>query len=226
MTLYQTLRLGRKATADQIKAAYRKAALKHHPDRNPGDEKAAERFQAVKLAYDILSDPARRAKYDATGEIDSPVADNRQAELLKMLSNCLVEVVKGILQQGGRIEAENVVEHMKQAMKNGQGELTKQKRELEKVKKGLTATLERITLTEPKEGVEKPENFLVGMARAQIAQTEKQIAFLDHHHANLTKGIEFLKDYRYRAEIERVMGWGTAATTAGTVRGFFTASTT
>ena len=67
---YQTLGLSRDATPDQIRAAYRKLAKKHHPDLNPGNAAAEERFKAVNAANDLLSDPDRRAKFDR-GEIDA-----------------------------------------------------------------------------------------------------------------------------------------------------------
>ena len=54
------------ATTAQIKKAYRKLARQHHPDTNPGDTDAADRFQAITEAYDTLTDPARRQAYDAT----------------------------------------------------------------------------------------------------------------------------------------------------------------
>lgn len=63
---YATLGIPPDATTAHIKKAYRTLARQHHPDRNPGDPSAAERFKAVTLAYEILADPARRKVYDAT----------------------------------------------------------------------------------------------------------------------------------------------------------------
>jgi curved DNA-binding protein len=65
---YKTLGVDRKASEEDIKRAYRKLALQYHPDRNPGDSKAEEKFKEVNEAYQVLSDPAKRARYDQLGE--------------------------------------------------------------------------------------------------------------------------------------------------------------
>ena len=63
---YATLGVPPDATIAQIKKAYRKLARQHHPDTNPGDQQAAERFKTITEAYEVLTDPARRKAYDAT----------------------------------------------------------------------------------------------------------------------------------------------------------------
>src|SRR5580692_3779150 len=67
---YEILGLDRSADEAAIKAAYRKLAKRHHPDLHPSDKKAAERFQELNNANDLLSDPERRARFDR-GEIDA-----------------------------------------------------------------------------------------------------------------------------------------------------------
>jgi curved DNA-binding protein CbpA len=73
--LYDVLGVARTASPEEIKAAYKKLALANHPDKNPGDDSAKERFQRVGAAYATLSDPKKRQTYDKTGEADAEEID-------------------------------------------------------------------------------------------------------------------------------------------------------
>lgn len=72
---YEVLGVDRSASADEIKAAYRKLALRYHPDRNPGDAEAEEKFKEASEAYACLSDPEKKAKYDRFGHAGNPFGD-------------------------------------------------------------------------------------------------------------------------------------------------------
>lgn len=67
---YQILGVNRSSTDDEIKKAYRKLAMQHHPDKNPGNKKAEEKFKEISGAYDILSDPKKKKNYDQFGSED------------------------------------------------------------------------------------------------------------------------------------------------------------
>jgi molecular chaperone DnaJ len=66
-SLYESLGVPKNASQDEIKKAYRKLARQYHPDKNPGDKEAEERFKEIQGAYDVLSDPDKRKQYDTFG---------------------------------------------------------------------------------------------------------------------------------------------------------------
>src|SRR5512141_559683 len=64
---YKALGVERSASADDVRKAYRKLAMQYHPDRNPGDKQAEEKFKEINEAYQVLSDPQKRARFDQLG---------------------------------------------------------------------------------------------------------------------------------------------------------------
>ena len=64
---YEVLGIAKNASAEEIKKAYRQQALKYHPDKNPGDKAAEESFKEAAEAYEVLSDPQKRSRYDQFG---------------------------------------------------------------------------------------------------------------------------------------------------------------
>ena len=64
---YEVLGVEKTASVEEIKKAYRKKAIQYHPDKNPGDKQAEENFKEAAEAYDVLSDPQKRQRYDQFG---------------------------------------------------------------------------------------------------------------------------------------------------------------
>src|SRR3974390_2946522 len=76
MDYYETLGVPRTADAEEIRKAYRKLARKHHPDLNPGDKAAEDRFKKVQEAYDVLSDDKKRKIFDQFGFYSDNIPPN------------------------------------------------------------------------------------------------------------------------------------------------------
>ena len=70
---YEVLGVSKDASAEELKRAYKKLAIKYHPDKNPGDKEAEEKFKEAAEAYDVLSDANKRSQYDRFGH-DMPGA--------------------------------------------------------------------------------------------------------------------------------------------------------
>ena len=85
--LYELLGVSRDADGATIKSAYRKLAMKHHPDRNPGCTESEGKFKAVSAAYEVLKDPQKRAAYDRYGHAafqqGGPGGNSEVVELLR-----------------------------------------------------------------------------------------------------------------------------------------------
>src|SRR5687768_17644940 len=64
---YSVLGVGKKASQDEIKKAYRKLAVKYHPDKNQGNKSAEEKFKEISEAYEVIGDPEKRKQYDKLG---------------------------------------------------------------------------------------------------------------------------------------------------------------
>lgn len=195
--LYRVLGVGRRATADRITKAYRKLAMKYHPDRNIGDDAAKEQYALVHLAYEVLSDDSRRAQYDATGETAAPKVNQALAEIAAVLSGLFVGIVESIVNQGGDVARENIVDHMRKAVATHLKNLKKVTKEVTTLRAALETALPRLALAK---GDDDKEDVITGAGRAHLAVLARRLTMIEDEERRFGKALEFLKAYSYRVD--------------------------
>lgn len=99
MNLYEQLNVAEDASKTEIKKAYKQQASKHHPDKKDGNH---EKFQAVKLAYDVLSDSERKSRYDETGEVGN--SQPQQCPIEQRITQLFTSMINEEKFQGNIIE--------------------------------------------------------------------------------------------------------------------------
>lgn len=201
---YKILKLKRTATEEQIKKAYRTLSMKWHPDRNIGVSRAAEEFAKVNLAYHILSDPIRRARYDATGDASEEKPDNTLANDLAALGQAFVASVQQVLGEGRLPSKTDILGRMRTLISQPLEGHRKALRDAQKQKNVFTDCLSRIELVEPGE-----TNFLADMVRRYLASIEEQMKCSE---ADIAMGERLLKriaKYRYRYDAGESNSTGT-----------------
>ncbi len=100
---YEVLEVSKTASPDDIRKAYLKLSMKNHPDKNPGDEAAKRRFQQISEAYQVLSDPRLRSKYDATGSVDGIDFEDAAAVFTQLFGSPKFDVYIGRLRLASMI---------------------------------------------------------------------------------------------------------------------------
>lgn len=186
--LYEILGIGHDATKEEIKKAYRKLALKYHPDHNPGNQEAEEKFKEVNMAYEVLSDPDKKKEYDETGNYDGE--DNVRKAAIDHLRSMMAQAVKQdnemsrISSFGSLYESDNTL--MKKIMRA----LAKQKADTNSSIVEARKTIKH--LEEKKKKVRMKDNakhsfnifestvdVLINNSKAYVAQAEGQLEMLN-----------------------------------------------
>lgn len=190
---YKTLKVKKTATADMIRKAYRKLAANAHPDRNPGDPKAAGRFKEIQDAYDLLKDADRKDRFDKTGDTTppNPAAD---ANIQELLVECMAQTIQEIVNRNGSMKQTHLIKRMIERTKAEKGKTTETHKKIQSLLTNLTEAKKRLSV---KEG----ENILSKVLGNHIADVQR-----DH---DKTKKILDMLDAclvvldRYEYEVEK-----------------------
>ncbi len=187
--LYAQLGVTKDATAEEITEAYRLSAKNLHPDRNPGDEDAARLFAWVSDAYEVLSDPARRAAYDRDG------TTKRQADLHQQLLVVLVPVMMDAIQAcangfGADIRHSDLVAKMKDKITSTLHMIEEHHGKMKEGEKTLETVIGRFV-------TDDPANLLDQAVRAQLAGLRNSIAAVKEDLDRHQRALDYLKTVKY-----------------------------
>lgn len=196
--LYKLLRVPVDATPERIKESYRKLAFSYHPDRNPGDATAAKRFREVTEAYEVLSNPSRRAHYDATGEI---LASGPDRKFMPYVVEALAETVQQINKAGLDVLIEDVVGHMISFLTDKLTKVLEIRQSFETDRESLEKVVGRVKTDEE-------TNQLADLIRGQIRDLDDRIKKVTEAAAMIEEASEFVKRYRYEKAAKRNQGFG------------------
>ena len=192
MTLYEILGVPRDATAAQVKKAYRKAARKHHPDANPGDPEAEARFKELSCAYEVLSDPVRRARYDQTGDTKAPPSPD--AELASVLVPVLDWAIGETAGWGGDPSQTDLVAKMRGRIQDGIRDGERQIGQLEKTLKTFKKVQGRFAVPEGQ------VNLFEEQIADRVRHVEGQIAVGKAELDKLTRAKNYLAGVTYTTD--------------------------
>jgi len=191
INLYRVLGVRKTADAEAIKRAFRKLAMRFHPDRNPGDPKAAAKFQWVQLAYEVLSDPIKRTRYDATGEHDSGKADNRQAILINALRNAFLLAMARIVKSMRDAGQVDMLTEVRSAASKCEHECARNADKLRHARTKVAKLLKRFHKTG------RGENLMEAVIAQELVNLDKQIADFETLTQANREALEYLKDYSF-----------------------------
>lgn len=216
MNPYKILGVQSDATDEVILRAYRKLAKRYHPDRNPGDEHAKDKYTEVDAAFKLLSDPIRRERYDRTGDVNEPrrtAVDPEHAELCQILQPLLIEVLQSLGSSpfGPHIKEVDVVERIKQRLATIIANAEQHRASVERGRATLTEVVGRFE-------VKNGENILADLVRSQLAQVESEFNRIKGDLDKLTRVKDYLRGVTYRKDgtpgrvrdLYTMLPWGSA----------------
>lgn len=187
--LYVILGVSKSATDKEIKAAYRKLAMRWHPDRNAGSVEAEEKFKKIKEAYEVLSDAVRRAHFDTTGDYKQATAKDDE------LTRTFITLFQSILQNlGTRALHVDIVDSLRKELRRQDSQRLSN---IENLKGQLDFKVKvRDKFTYKGEG----NPLLIEVLQTEISNSELQIAQLEGYAEMGKRMLEMCDEYSYNAD--------------------------
>lgn len=182
MNPYAQLGVGPDATAGEIRAAWRRLARATHPDKNPDDPYAGTRFALAREAYDILSDPQRRARYDADGDTRRPGEDLAEAR------GRIVRTFLGMLDSD--FPRGSVIRRLREAMRAEVREAAVQRASLRDAERSIEQAYSAFSYNGA------GEDFLSAILDERLARCRAAIAGAKRNEELCNLALELLESYR------------------------------
>lgn len=182
MDLYGVLGVEKTASQDEIKRAYRKLAQETHPDKNDGD---GSKFEPVKAAYEVLSDPGRRERYDQTGD------DGRVPDKHVEAKNMLAQMVMQIIDTRDPVTTD-IVAVARTQVTHQISVAEQEKRAAQKKIDDRRKVLERMTASD--------DGFMCQVIENDIRQREGLLARIDDGIEIMREALKMLDEYSYKAD--------------------------
>ena len=187
---YEILDVPRTADCETIRRAYRRKAKTAHPDGGGTSKK----FALIKLAHDVLTDDGRRAKYDATGNLDPSEPDNALSDVLNIIMGALDNAIRSCEASNEKPEQRDLLPLMRQAINKGTQELNQRRETLKEAKKKIENLRSRFTTKK------SAVNFIENMITQGLNNIEPQIQQLDRFDIAAKAAIKMLEDYKFRSD--------------------------
>jgi curved DNA-binding protein CbpA len=212
-TLYELLGVKPDATVAQIRKGHRDASKACHPDAHPGDVAAAERFKEVQYAFEVLSDPLRRKRYDATGRIGREL-DHPDHDAMEMIGSMLGSLIQELVDGQGDPARVCIVAALKKMLKLRGAELEKGRKELVRKKERLEYLAKRFTVDQGK------QNVLGSMISGPVKRIPEALADLDRQLATIERATAIVAEHRFKVAERGPSMTSVFTTTGGGFSGF------
>lgn len=186
---YETLGVGRDASPEEITKAYRKAARENHPDRNPGDSEAENRYLAACEAFSLLDDPDRRREYDQTGRTGQK--RRPEAAFMEVLHRVMMQE---IMTRRDSVVRTDLVGAMRSVIEDFKSQIRQKVKQAEADKKRFIEVKSRLTAEDG------TENFLVTSLQAEIAALERHLIDAAAEMDKMDKALAYLAKLSYRSD--------------------------